>query len=121
MILIDTDIFIDLLRGHKLAFDFFESLKKANFSAITEAELISGQDCSNFSSREKVLHLLAMYNKISVGNPIAQRAGDFRREYNVPLDDSIIAASAVQIGATLVTRNLKDFSKIKDLKIKTPY
>jgi len=48
MMLIDTNIFVDHLRGYTPAVKFFESLKgKENilFSAITEAELIAGEEC----------------------------------------------------------------------------
>jgi hypothetical protein len=40
-----------------------------------------------------------------------------RRKYKIKLPDAIIAATALYTNSTLITRNIKDFSKIKDLNI----
>ena len=48
MMLIDTNVFVDHLRGYAPAVAFFESLTSKDnvlFSAITEAELVAGQEC----------------------------------------------------------------------------
>ena len=49
--------------------------------------------------------------------PIAQMAGKIRREYKVGLADAAIAATALAYGASVVTRNAKDFKKVAGLKI----
>ena len=41
----------------------------------------------------------------------------FKRKYNIPLLDCIIAATASCIDAELLTRNEKDFSKIEEIKL----
>ncbi len=122
MKIIDTDIFIDLLRAVKDAEKFFSNLdEEIAFSAITEGELISGRECDNAKQREDILHFLAQFGKIPVDNPLIQIAGDIRREFGVKLPDAIIAASALTTGAVLITRNLSDFKKIKNLKVERPY
>lgn len=40
-----------------------------------------------------------------------------RKECQVKLPDAIIAATCIVIGLTLITNNVKDFQKIKGLKI----
>jgi len=40
-----------------------------------------------------------------------------RRKYKIKLLNAIIAATALYTNSTLITRNIKDFSKIKDLNI----
>lgn len=122
MKLVDTDIFIDFFRGIDKARLFFqENFEEVIFSALTEAELLSGKKCEDNNEKEKVLHFLAQFNKIPADNPLVQIGGDLRRKYDLELTDAIIAASTIITDSTLITRNKKDFEKIKDLKILVPY
>ena len=52
-------------------------------------------------------------------NRILQKAGEFRRNYNVNLLDSIIAATFHE--KCIWTENKKDFEKIKEIKVEEPY
>ena len=122
MILLDTDIFIDFFRGVDAAVRFLLDPKDdIMFSAITEGELLSGKVCNDVNEREYVFHLLSQFEKVPVDNPLIQVAGDIRRTYGLELPDAIIAASAIVTGSVLITRNTKDFEKVKDLKIQKPY
>ena len=122
MKVLDTDIFIDFLRGVDTAINFFkENNDKIAFSAITESELLSGEVCNNKNERSNLIHFLAQFNKIEVDNPLAQIAGDVRREFGLEVPDAIIAASAMIIDAQLVTRNTKHFENIKGLEVRKPY
>lgn len=122
-LLLDTDIFIDYLRGEVHSKDLIKNLlnDEVFFSAITETELLAGRECNNQKKREDILHLLSVFNKIVVDNKIAQMAGDIRRNYNITIPDAIIAASTISTESTLLTRNIKDFEIIIGLKIKKPY
>ena len=123
-ILIDTSIFIDHLRGHAPATEFFQSLYSREnifFSAITEAELIAGKQCGNNSIKEKIIRFLHKWKKIEVTNQIAVLAGDLARENAVAIPDAIIAATALSKKAKLLTKNIKDFTNIRELKVEAPY
>lgn len=48
---------------------------------------------------------------------LAELAAAIKRNYNVKLDDAIIASAAILTGSVLVTRNIRDFKKIKGLKL----
>ena len=122
-LVIDSDIFIDMLRGEKHAADFIRGISKDGvfFSAITELELLAEKECEDDKKKEKVLHLLALFNKVVIDNKLAQMAGDIRRKYNVLAPDAIIAATALLTGSTLITRNIKDFERVKGLEVKSPY
>ena len=122
-ILLDTNIFIDHLRGYAPAVAFFSSLsdKEISFSAITESELLAGSINQSPEKREFLLQFLEQWRKISIDNPLACVAGDLSRVYNMEIPDAIIAASALQEGSILITKNLKDFQKIKGLKVIEPY
>jgi len=122
LILIDTDIFIDFFRGVKVAEEFIlKNIDKILFSAITESELLSGKICNDSIEEERVLHFLSQFEKIPVDNPLVQVAGRFKRNFNMALPDAIIAASAFDNDAILITRNIKDFSKVGDIIVDKPY
>ena len=124
-LVLDTDIFIDFLRGFETAKGFFEEIRQENyiiyFSAITEAELISGKECNKLERKAGIINILANFNKVLVSNEIAVKAGDFSRIYNVETADALIAATAVFTKSELVTRNISDYGKIKEVNVKVPY
>ena len=124
MILIDTNVFVDHLRGHKPATEFFESLTTRDdviFSAITEAELIAGKECNDSNKREILLRFLHRWDKMPVSNQIALMAGDISRDHDLEAPDAIIAATALVNKAEVVTKNVKDFKRVTDLEINVPY
>ena len=122
MKLLDTDIFIDLFRGVEDAIKFItENKEDIIFCSITEAELLSGKSCDYIKEREKVYHLLSMFEKIPVDNPLVQTAGEIRRIYGLDIPDALIVASALATDSILITRNIKDFGKVKELKVHKPY
>ena len=122
-VVIDTDTYIDYLRGLPEAKRFFDRIREnmVFFSAITEAELLSGKECSKIEKKSLVFEILSNGTKIPVDNDIAQKAGAFRRVYGVNLQDTMIAATAFVMKAKLITRNLKDFKKIKESSVEVPY
>ncbi len=110
-LLVDTDIFIDHLRGtHELT----ARRHRLHFSVVTRAELIAGN-----SATDAITALLAPFKEISVDRAVAERAGRIRRESGVRLPDALIAATALENGLSLVTRNRSDFDKIRQLRLKT--
>lgn len=122
---IDTNILIDYFRGHVPARSFLKKTQLSKteifFSAITEAELLSGQSCHDPEVRDVILSLLTNFTKIEVDNPIAQMAGYIRRSFGLTLADAIIAATALKLDAGLFTRNTKDFERIHHLVVERPY
>jgi predicted nucleic acid-binding protein len=110
-LLVDTDIFIDHLRGtHELT----PRRHRLHFSVVTRAELIAGN-----SATDAITALLAPFKEISVDRAVAERAGRIRRESGVRLPDALIAATALEHGLGLVTRNRSDFDKIRQLRLKS--
>ncbi|MBS3114800.1 PIN domain-containing protein [Candidatus Woesearchaeota archaeon] len=124
-IVLDTDIFIDFLRGFEKTKRFFEEIKNEGylvyFSAVTEAELISGKECNKIERKAVILDLLSNFSKVPVTNEIAVKAGDFSRISNVETADAIIAATAFIMKANLATRNVGDYKRIKEINLKVPY
>lgn len=119
-ILIDTDVIIDVLRNVKKIIKLLEKLIEGNelyISGITEGELFSGRDLEDKRKEEIVLIFLSKFRKVNPTNEILQLAGEFRRKYDVSLLDCIIAATAYKIEAKILTKNLKDFQKVKEVKL----
>lgn len=125
-ILVDTDVIIDHLRGFENSKKLLKKVELGNFlayfSTITEAELYSGQRMSVKSEQRIVERLLKIMHRVDVNSEIARKAGELRREYGVELPNAIaiIAATALILGAELVTRNIKHYKSIKKIKLKTP-
>ena len=128
-ILIDTDLIIDLLRGYPPAQAFFKNLQEGVrkeeitpfISVITEAELQSGANVEDPKQQAGVDGLMGSISKIMVDSSTARTAGDLRRRRAIPLLDALLAATALEHGMILCTRNRKDFLPIKGLKTETPY
>jgi len=124
MRLVDTNVFVDHLRGHPPAVAFFQGLRGASdvaFSSLCEAELLAGKANADPNVRSALLRFLRRWSKLEVSNPIALRAGDIVRTHGLAVPDAIIAATAVHHKAELVTRNAKDFRRVKGLHVRVPY
>ena len=125
-VLVDTDIFIDLLRGEQNANEFFHRIESNEYDAavsvLTEAELYSGKTSSSTVEQLKISTLLSLFKVIVIDRDIAREAGRIRRDFDVPFSDSLIAASALSNNAkNILSRNEKHYSKIKDINFKKPY
>ena len=124
MYLVDTDVLIDVLRGVEEAKRYLLELAVEGLavSTVTVAELFSGRDTRNPIKREKVLRLLRHFEVIPVDAEIAVLAGEIRRDYGLHLGDAIISATAIVHGLTVVTGNIKHFTRVEGLSIlKPPY
>ena len=109
-VLVDTDIFIDHLRG---ATEVKARGNRLQYSVVTRAELFAGNTASDL-----VVTLLGPFREVPVDRRIAERAGRIRRESGVRLPDALIAATAIEGRLSLATRNRSDFGKIRGLRFK---
>jgi len=111
-ILVDTDIFIDHLRGSA---ELKPGRNRLHYSVVTRAELFAGN-----SATDLVSQLLAPYREVPVDRSIAERAGRVAREFEIRMPDALIAATALENRYTLSTRNRKHFDKVRGLRVRTP-
>lgn len=111
-VLLDTDIFVDHLRG---AVEIKPGRHRVHYSVITRAELYAGNTATALTSE-----LLAPFRELPVDKPIAERAGRVVREFGLRMPDALIAATAAHHGLSLVTRNRKDFEKVRGLRLRRP-
>jgi tRNA(fMet)-specific endonuclease VapC len=129
---IDSDVLIDFLRGKRDADDFFtraiEEDRALAISIISVVELWSGNETSPDKPDwvEKVARLerlLSLFVWLDLHKRTAQLAGELRRDYRTPFADAIVAASALNAGFALVTKNLKHYEPLqaRGLKVVRPY
>ncbi len=109
-LLVDTDVFIDHLRG---AVELRPGRHRLHYSVVTRAELFAGNTATNLSTQ-----LLAPFREIPIDRSIAERAGRIAREFAVRLPDALIAATALEHDLALSTRNVKDFERIRGLRLR---
>jgi predicted nucleic acid-binding protein len=109
-VLVDTDIFIDHLRGAK---ELWAGNHRLNYSVITRAELFAGS-----SATDAVTQLLAPLHEHPVDRAVAERAGRIKRETGIRMPDALIAATALESKLSLVTRNRRDFGKVRGLRLR---
>jgi toxin FitB len=112
-ILVDSDVLADHLRGHRR---FVAGRDEVHVSTVSRAELVAGRS----TDEGRVRLLLAAMTEVPVDAAIAERAGRIRRASQVRLPDALIAATAIEHGLTLVTRNGRDFGSIRGLRIRAP-
>jgi predicted nucleic acid-binding protein len=121
--LIDTNTVIDYL-GRKLSdkgMTFMDSVIDLvpNVSIITKIEVL-GFNAS--ASQYRILTDFMDDSSIfELTEEVADSCIDLRKKYKTKLPDAIIAATALVYEFTLITRNVSDFKKIKNLKIVDPY
>ena len=122
-LLIDTDVFMDYLMGDLHAREFFEQLPESIFyySALTKLELLSASVCADASVRNSTTALLSLGRRVEIDDAIISLAAEEKRKHSLPLPDSIMAATALHLKAELVTRNIGEFKKIKELLLMKPY
>lgn len=58
---------------------------------------------------------------VELDSEIVKKTIDIRKNFKIKTPDAIIAASALVLNLTLITRNTSDFSKIPNLKTVNPY
>lgn len=125
MYIIDTNIFIDFLRGRNL--DALRLLQDSDVSlykttSVVRAELLVGVEKSQdiAASRLSVNTLLMPFEVLPFDEQCALHYARVRSylELNgiaIGSNDCMIAACAMQHGATVITNNAKDFDRIPGL------
>ena len=110
-VLVDTDVFIDHLRG---AARLDAGRHRLHYSVITRAELFAGS-----SATASVAQLLAPFREVNVDRSIAERAGRIRRETAIPMPNALIAATALEHHLSVATRNTRHFRAVRGLRLRS--
>ena len=122
---VDTNIIVYTMNGLEPAVNFMKNIqdKKIIYSVIVEAELFSP-----WMLTEEDIHdldsVLELGKIVAVNSLIALKAAELRRlskrkhNRSLKLPDALIAATAIEYKAVLVTRNENDFNHLFDYGLK---
>lgn len=125
LILVDTDILIDAAHGDEVAVVTLQDIEASSslgVSIVTQMELVVGcrnktelRELNKFLRRFQIISLSASISAVSLG--LLQQ---YRLSHGLLIPDSLIAATAMDIGSPLITKNQRDYRFIKDLTL-LPY
>ncbi|MFN0109816.1 MAG: type II toxin-antitoxin system VapC family toxin [Blastocatellia bacterium] len=124
--LIDTDILIDAT--HKLP-DAVAVLAaqlavgKIKISIVSAMELIQGS--RNSSELSQIQQFIRQVSVIPINAPTSQTARDlmerFFLSHGLVIPDALIAATAIENGLTLYSKNIRHYKMIPNLSVVRPY
>lgn len=119
----DTSILIDALRLKKNARDVLAKVEETDdefyLPSIVGFELYSGESSKKPEQIKKIKEFLSFFEIIELNWDIAKKAGEIYRDNisTLQVPDYVVAATALEINAQVVTLNKKHFSKIPNLLI----
>lgn len=121
-VLLDTSLLIDFLRRKDKEKSLLVAVIQQGYSPaisiITHTELFAGKSIWQKKRAKRELgKLLSGLEIILFNQKVSQLAGKLRAKYNLNLLDTIIAAEAITSRLSLATLSLKDFKKVKGLKL----
>lgn len=121
-LIFDSSILIDNLRGgFKLDHLIKDDTKKSGLflPTVVVMEIFAGTSSKVPERLLKIKNLLSIFEKISMSEKIAIKAGELYRDskdkHEFP--DYVVAATAIEIGGVVVTLNKKHFTQIPQIVI----
>lgn len=130
--LLDTNVLSELVKSkpEKKVVEFVNSLavEETFISCISIGEIKNGIVSYKDKKKQRDLeiwfekHLISDLKIVDIDAQIMSCWGGLTAKVkNLPIVDSLIAATCLEHKFYLVTRNVKDFAKIKELKIIDPW
>ena len=108
MLLLDTNLLIDVLRGEAVALRWLADQQRPSISVITWIEVLVG--CRP-GEQERVEAWLATFQRHPLDQHVARESVLLRQRHGLKVPDAIILATARCAGLTLATRNVRDFPR----------
>jgi predicted nucleic acid-binding protein len=123
VIVADTDVLIDALRGHEpMAARVAGGLRAGTLgtTVVTLFELMGA--ARDDRRRARVVRLLRPLPVLGLDRPASEQAAEIRRELesagaSIGMADCLIAGICLVTGASLLTRNRKHFARVRGLSI----
>lgn len=115
----DSNVVIGILNGSINP----ESLRRFDVVYISTMTIMEVLALSGMSMDEelRIRRLLRAMYAVPVNEFIAERAGYLAKTRKKDRVDLIIAATALELAVPLVTRNVKDFKNVPDLRVENPF
>lgn len=122
LVLFDTNILIDALKGYQAALDEIAYWDGPAISAITWMEIYAGAQPEEVSAIDTLIHEVGfevIHTNDEIARLAAQIRGDsIRAKRKIALPDAIIMATAQVRNLTIITRNKHDFA---GANVRVPY
>jgi predicted nucleic acid-binding protein len=121
--LIDSDVLIDVSRGKQTAREYVNALPEGwAISQASAMEVIVGaRDRIDLAAIDAFLsELVIVPLRASTGTRAYELLKTYTKSHGLHVFDSIIAATAMQDGLTLVTKNRRHFDMIQGLSMEVP-
>lgn len=125
MIIVDSDIFIDVFRQHPAALSWFKSLgdERIILPGFVAMELLQG--CPNKLEQLKLKQYLDQYEIVWADINTCEDAlnvfFDFNLSHGIGIIDTLIGQIAVSMNLPLYTFNSKHYAVIPKLELIQPY
>lgn len=122
--LLDTNVIINFLEA-SLPENAMSEMKiivdnRPQVSVITKMETLGFNFLSAFE--QESMETFINYSEVkNINNEIVNKTIELRKQKKISLPDAIIAATAIVNNFVLITRNVKDFSHIEEIKILNPF
>lgn len=108
--LIDTDVFVEMFSANMLVHEQISQLRRDGhvllYSPVTRAEIYSGLRAGEEMATAQILSRMTC---LDIDERIGEKAGrymqTFRSSHGIQLGDALIAASATETDASLITFN----------------
>ena len=123
-ILIDTDIFIDALKGIKSAKELFRVKEIERYCSILSRKELLVKCGLKDSERKKIQNMLGHMRVLRIDDDIHRKFYSLIKKYGDRKDlfaDYIIAATAWSKKLPLLTRNKKHFEHIEEITLLPAY
>ena len=124
MLLIDSDILIDFIRGYEPSYSFFKENNGSMFiSTLSKFEIIAGA-----KNQRKIILLeefLSNFSILMLNNEIVDSGYEIFKSIflknNMSYMDALIASTALYFKMPLVSRNKKHYNNVEKLQLIIPY
>lgn len=124
MLLLDTDVCVDIARGYPPALAWFDALPALpGLPGLVAMELMSG--CRNRVEMNRVRRFISRFQVYWPAEVECNQAmdiyGNARLSHSLDLLDCLIAVCSIGLNATLCTFNTKHYKAITQLQTWRPY
>ena len=120
MILLDTNILIEILKGNEKTIQKIQSFsEELTISSISVMELYYG--AMNKTELNKLEKFTSLFKIVQINEKISKTAvqlvKSYAKSHNLDIPDSLIASTCLTNDYLLFTYNLKDFKYIDEIKL----
>jgi len=122
-VLLNTNVLVYHVAGDPAATKFLDETIAGRSFCLSILSVIEFLGWHGHTDKEFVecKELIELATILTVSKEVADKAIELRRSKRIKLADAVIASTALVNNITLITRNIRDFKRIRDLQIINPF